>query len=95
MKPKIKYSAGEQSMLIVLRRAKRPLTTEELADAYYKHLNWTKPRTATQSVLSTLKGLINKGKLNRDNFHIEMTDARGPIPIQIQLIERSNHANSA
>lgn len=86
IKPKMKYSAGETLLLQILRQQKRPITTQELMELFYKGRE--QPFWSRRTVHSMLQTLHRKMQMNKEPFTIFMSERRGPYPVEVQLIRR-------
>jgi hypothetical protein len=78
-----KYSPGETHILNILSRRKRPIDTYKLVELYYG--DETPPFNSRNSVISTVRSLARKAKLNNEPFRIVTSNNRGPTPLEVSL----------
>jgi len=82
--PPVQYSNSELRLFVLL--GPNPKNTTILTNAFYKGRN--KPHHARQAVVSYLKSLDDKLKINGENCKVAKTKRRGPIPIEWTLVPR-------
>lgn len=84
---KVKYSEADITLLGLLSKNGRPISSIELADKYYaKHP--PRPRTARQSVVSMMSSLIEDVEFNKEPFKIIKAKRSGPNPMEYRKVDR-------
>jgi hypothetical protein len=89
MSPKVKYSDGESTVLEILSERKQPVTSNELAEIYYRRRKLEMPYHGRVAVLAAAHSLKRKAKLNRERFDIVISPRRGPHPKEIHLSRKT------
>ena len=82
----VSYSRSENRMLEILQRQKRPITTIDMIDLFYK--GRIQPLNARSSVYGIARSLQNKVDINKERFRIALSENRGPHPSEIQIERR-------
>lgn len=92
LKNKVDYSTSETSLLGLLPKDGKPISSDELADLHYRFYP-PRPRTARQSVNSIMKSLIEKVEINCEPFQIVKANP-GPVPMLYRKVKRDGKDTS-